>query len=595
MGEDGQGRGTEGTAQVAAVKARPGRVAWVVRLAAVAGAWIWVRAFLSGPAPLVGDPAPFGPRYRASGAVHIHTNLSDGRGTPAEVIAAGRRAGADFIVIADHNRADPEIFDLLPRSPGDPVVILGAEVSTDAGHVLALGIRPPGFRFSGTLGEVLDDIRHLGGCAFTAHPTSPRGETRFTRENEPGSWGVEIVNGDTAWREASPLALSLAAWTYPVRPAFALTRTLGEFGEELALWDRVLARRFAPAVGGVDAHGRIPLTRTTSIPVPSYEALFGLVRTVVHLDEPLSENPAIARAAISKALCSGSSVVAIPSEADPKGLAFMARGAAGDEHGPGATVRHAAGMTLRVAGPMPRGTKLRLMEGGKQVATGTGALDFAVAAPGVFRVEAYIPGETTPWILSNPISILTEEGERTRELAARPRGASQVEGTTEIDRFEKTTAFAPEHDPGSVVDAPVLDPLGGRGHGAAALLSFHLNQTPKPPVWCALVDRTRRDLSANAGVSFWMRADGEYRVWFQIRDLNPASADEGTEAWFASVRTSTAWTLHNIPFASLRSINRASDGNFDPKRVAHIVFVIDHGAMPFGSQGKVWVDDLMGY
>ena len=577
------------------MKTRPGRVAWALRLAAAAGAVIWIRALLSGPAPLVGDTAVLGPRYRASGALHIHTSLSDGRGTPAEVVAAGRRAEADFILIADHNRVDPEMFDRLPRTPGDPLVILGSEVSTDAGHVLAIGIRPPTFRFSGTLGEVLDDIRHLGGCAFAAHPTSPRGETRFTRESEPGSWGVEIVNGDTAWREASPLALSLAAWTYPVRPAFALTRTLGAFGEERALWDRVLARRFAPAVGGTDAHGRIPLSRTTSIPVPSYEALFGLVRTVVHLEEPLSEIPAIARATITRALCAGSSIVAIPSEADPAGFSFVARGVGGDVRGPGATLRFAPGTTLRVAGPMPRGTVLRLIEAGKEVATGTGILDFPVASPGVFRAEAYLPGETTPWILSNPISVLTEDGEQTRELAARPRAAGYVEGRTQLDRFERNTAFNPEHDPGSAVDEPILDPVGGRGHGAAALLSFHLNPTPKPPVWCALVDRTRRDLSANTGVSFWMRADGEYRVWFQIRDLNPASADEGTEAWFASVRTSTAWTLYNIPFASLRSINRTSDGSFDPKQIAHIVFVIDHGAMTFGSQGKVWIDDLMGY
>lgn len=566
-----------------------------MRLAAVTGILIWVRALSSGPAPLVGERASFGPRYRASGVLHIHTSLSDGRGSPAEVVAAGRRAGADFIVITDHNRVDPEIFDRLPRTPGDPLVILGSEVSTDAGHILAIGIRPPGFRFSGTLSEVLDDIRYLGGCAFTAHPTSPRGETRFSRESEPGGWGVEVVNGDTAWREASPLALALAAWTYPARPAFALTRTLGTFGEERALWDRVLARRFAPAVGGTDAHGRIPLTRTSSIPLPSYEALFGLVRTVVHLDAPLSDVPGIARVAITRALCAGSSVVAIPSEADPKGFSFTARGAAGDEHGPGATVRFAPGTTLRVAGPMPQGTTLRLIEGGQQVAAGAGSLEFPAASPGVFRVEAYVPGETTPWILANPISVLTEEGERTRELAGRPRAAAYVEGRTEIDRFEARTAFNPEHDPGSAVDEPVLDPLGGRGHGAAARLAFHLNPTPKPPVWCALVDRTRRDLSANQGVSFWMRADGEYRVWFQIRDLNPASADEGTEAWFASVRTSTAWTLYNIPFASLRSINRTSDGSFDPRQIAHIVFVIDHGAMPFGSQGKVWVDDLMGY
>ena len=244
---------------------------------------------------------------------------------------------------------------------------------------------------------------------------------------------------------------------------------------------------------------------------------------------------------------------------------------------------------------MPEGTTVRLIESGKEVLAAKGGLDIPVTSPGVFRVEAYTAGERTPWVLANPISILTAEAEQSRVAAALPSSEPYVEGKTEIDRFEKQTPFAAEHDPGSAVDVPILDPAGGRGGGGAAILSFHLNQTPRPPVWCAMVDRTTRDLSLSRGVSFWLKADGEYRVWFQIRDLNPASADEGTEAWFASVRTSPAWTLYNIPFAALRSINKKSDGAFDPGRIAHIVFVVDHGAMPFGSAGKIWLDDLMAY
>lgn len=555
---------------------------------------IWVRAFLAGPEDNVAGREVMGAPVRLSGVVHVHTNLSDGHGTPAEVFEAARKAGAAFVVVTDHNRADPDSFDGLGGKPGDPLLIVGSEVSTDAGHVLAIGIRPPTFRFSGTFPEVIDDIRHLGGCAFAAHPTSPRGETRFTREDEAGKWGVEVVNGDTAWREAAPLKILGAALSYPANPAFGLSRTLGRFDQERAFWDRVLSRRFAPAVGGTDAHGRIPLTKGASIPVPSYAALFGLVRTVVHLKEPLPAGPVAARAAIARALCAGESVVAIPSRGDPTGFSFVARPTEGEWSGPGSTVRFASGITLRIGGPMPRETRVRLVESGKEVASGEGAIEFPVTEPGVFRAEAYVKDDSTPWILANPISVLTADLEREREAAARPQTEPYVQGTFPIDRFDGPSSFAAEHDPGSSMDEPVLDPAGGRERGAA-LLSFHLNPTPRPPVWCALVDRTRRDLSAHRGVSFWLKADGEYRVWFQIRDLNPASDDEGTEAWFASVRTSPAWTLYNVPFASLRSINRKSDGSFDRSKVAHLVFVIDHGAMPFGSQGKVWIDNLMAY
>lgn len=253
------------------------------------------------------------------------------------------------------------------------------------------------------------------------------------------------------------------------------------------------------------------------------------------------------------------------------------------------------GLSLRVGGAVPAGTMLRLIESGHEVAAGKDELDALISKEGVYRAEAYVPGVATPWILSNPISILSPATELKRMYAAQPVVEPYVVGATEIDRFEDATAFAAEHDPGSIVELPILDPKGGRGHGGAALLSFVLNQTPIPPVWCALVDRTPRDLSSNRGLSFWVKADGEYRAWVQVRDRNPASADDGKEAWFASIRTSTAWTLHNVPFASLRSIDPRSDGRFDPSRIAHLVFVIDHGAMPFGSRGKVWIDDLMAY
>jgi hypothetical protein len=577
--------------QPAVSRRRPGR--WFLRALAALAGLVWLEAFAHRPATLVGEGDMLGPAFRASGVVHVHTSLSDGRGSPAEVVAAARRAGLDFIVITDHNRADAGAFGAA-NEPGGPVVIVGSEVSTEAGHVVAIGIRPPAFRFSGTLREVVDDIRYLGGCAFVAHPTSPRAETSFTRENEPGSWGVEVVNGDSAAREAPPLALALAAFRYPVNPGQALGRTLGSFDPERALWDRLLSRRFAPAIGGADAHGRIPVTRTASLPIPSYEALFGLVHTVVNLTEPLPENRVVAERRIVRALCAGESSIAIPTLADPKTFYFVARKGDGSVVSSGATIRFEPGLTIQAGGAMPDGAAIRLIESGR-ILEEREKISFSVSQPGVYRAEVRVKGRETPWILSNAISILTPEAERERTRSAELARIPYIQGATVIDQFEGPTTFGPEHDKGSVVEEPILDTAGGRGRGAAARLSFRLNANPVPPVWCALVDRTKRDLSAGHGVSFWMRADGEYRVWFQIRDQNPRSADEGTEAWFASVRTSTAWTLYNIPFASLRSINRTTDGSLDPTKVTHLVFVIDHGAMAYGSAGKVWIDDLALY
>jgi hypothetical protein len=63
----------------------------------------------------------------------------------------------------------------------------------------------------------------------------------------------------------------------------------------------------------------------------------------------------------------------------------------------------------------------------------------------------------------------------------------------------------------------------------------------------------------------------------QVRDENSASADDGTEWWFASVRTETEWRRVAVPFARLRSLNPKTDGKLDLDKVRQPVFVIDLG------------------
>lgn len=492
----------------------------------------------------------------------------------------------------DATRLEPRLGEPARR----PTVIVGAEISTEAGHVLAIGIRPPAFRFSGTLREVLDDVRHLGGCAFAAHPASARGETRFTREGEPGVFGVEVVNGDSAWREASVPRLAWAAFTYLPGSRYALTNTLGEYREELALWDRMLTTRFVPAIGGADAHARIPLGRTAAVAIPSYEALFGVVRTVALIDGPMAQDGLGRRRQIVDALCAGRSLVATSSLADPTAFTFEARAGGVRVGGPGDAVEYRAGLELRARAGSPRGAALRLVRDGGEAALANDELRFAVVSPGVYRIEARIAGWTTPWVLTNPIEIFDRAALARRRADPRIAALASASPTTPgetIDAFDApATTFAPENDPRSSVGAPVIDPEGGRNRSAAARLRFALSPGPETPAWTALVSRRPLDLSSSSGLSFWARADGEYRVWVQLRDRNPSSPDEGTEAWFASIRTATTWTRYEIPFSSLRSILPVSDGSFDPKSVQQIVFVIDHGAMPLGSSGTIWIDDL---
>jgi hypothetical protein len=139
-----------------------------------------------------------------------------------------------------------------------------------------------------------------------------------------------------------------------------------------------------------------------------------------------------------------------------------------------------------------------------------------------------------------------------------------------------------------------LDPAGGPEGGPALRLGFRLGApSPEQPfTWCALVNRQPRDLGGWTGLRFRVRADGVYRVWVQVRDENPASADDGEEWWLASVRTATEWKEVQLPFSSFRTINEKTDGRLDPDRTRALVFVLDHAAVKVGTEGTIWIADL---
>jgi hypothetical protein len=213
----------------------------------------------------------------------------------------------------------------------------------------------------------------------------------------------------------------------------------------------------------------------------------------------------------------------------------------------------------------------------------------------VYRVEARVPGRELPWVLSNAIAVLAPpDAEARAARAAWPSSPEPPAATAVLDAFEGATSFAAEFDASSAMQTAVVAPAAGPDGSAAARLAFRLGAPGpgRPYTWCALVSRQARDLSGASGLVFSVRADRAYRIWVQVRDLNPASADERTEWWFASVRAEPEWRRVAVPFASLRSINPKTDGRLDLDKVRQLVFVLDGGAVKPGTEGTLWLDNL---
>ena len=293
---------------------------WLAIIPLLAGAVLVWRVVawhpLSVPATAVTDGF-----VRVSGVAHIHTTHSDGGGTIANVESAAASAGLDFVIITDHNSLAGK-----PREGyGDTGVltIVGMEVSNHEGHLLAVGLPAPAYRFSGDGLETLRDLDDLGGRAFAAHPESPRDDLRWTGWSLPGDWGVEVLNGDSQWRQAGWTSLLGTALLYPLNRDYSLLRLMRR-PVALSRWDDLLARRHAPAIAGADAHGTLRPAPSLSLPWPTYEAVFRIAQNHVLLERPLTGNAPADTAAILAALGRGRAYIGVNALAPADRFFFLA-------------------------------------------------------------------------------------------------------------------------------------------------------------------------------------------------------------------------------------------------------------------------------
>lgn len=526
------------------------------------------------PLALVGE-LPQDGYSRIAGVVHVHTTKSDGGGTPEEVVAAAKAAGLGFVAITDHNNLDAKPIE---GYRDGVLVVVGTEISHTAGHLLGLGIpEDPQFRFSGDARDAVQDVRDLGGAAFAAHPLSPRPDFRWTGWSLPWRWGVELLNGDSQWREAGWGRLMATAALYRLNPRYALLRSLSPPSATLAQWDRLLAERDTGGIVGADAHARVPISRRFALRFPSYEAVFRLAQNHLLLERPLSGKAEVDERVVAHALAHGRGYVGLDGLAPAPGFSFTAHASEGRRVTMGETI--APPVRLRAGGRMPDGARLRLLKDGHAVAEAKGALEFDAKEHGVYRIEAYVPGSSLPWILTNPIYVFGADavGQRTAKALWPPEPEAPA-ARLALEGFEVN------HDPGT--KAAGREEIGFE-------LGLPSAQVPSP--FFALVSWTRRDLTGYHGLVFSLESDGVYRVWVQLRDANPASADDGVEWWFASVKSGPERRRVAVPFARLRSINPKTDGRLDLDKLRAVVFLVDKGSLKPGTRGRLRVADVAAY
>jgi hypothetical protein len=517
----------------------------------------------------------------AVGAFHIHTNRSDGSGSPDDIAAAAARSGLQFIILTDHGDATraPDA----PRYHSGVLVLDAVELSTDAGHYIAIGLPQAPYPLRGEPADVVEDVRRLGGFGIVAHPDSPKATLRWRDWDVPFD-GIEWLNADTEWRDEGLLQLARALVRYPFRPAESLAALLDRPDETLARLDTLTQRRPILLMAGADAHARAGWNdedangsgRRWVLQIPSYEASFRTFGIRIGIDRPLAGNAAVDAAALLAALKAGRVYTAIDAVASPAALEFSARAGSSialqgdtiDAVGPISFAARSHGLTEGV---------VVLRKDGRIVAQGPlPELRFESPSPrGVYRVEIYVngaPGEPAiPWVVSNPIYV-------------RPVG----------------WGAAPASPPILTTDA--LPIKGGPWHvetDPASTAHVEQRRPPEGPVEFTyrLGPGTRGGQHAALGISVGNALTNRTRLAFRARASQPmrlsvqARRPQTGERWQRSVYLDANLREIVVPFTQLKPVGTTGQA-FDPRTIDTVLFVVDlTNAVP-GASGSLTISDL---
>jgi hypothetical protein len=112
--------------------------------------------------------------FDVSCVVHVHSTYSDGTATVPELLDAARSAGADAVLLTDHDTLGARRDGWEGMHEG-VLLLVGTEVSPKQGHYLAFGVAGDVHHAGRTAGEIAAAVRAAGGVGFAAHPFSEGG------------------------------------------------------------------------------------------------------------------------------------------------------------------------------------------------------------------------------------------------------------------------------------------------------------------------------------------------------------------------------------------------------------------------------------
>jgi hypothetical protein len=518
------------------------------------------------------------------GSLHVHTRRSDGAGSVEQVAAAARDAGLQFVVFTDHGdatrRPDP------PRYVSGVLCVDAVEISTTAGHYIALGMGQAPYRLAGEPRDVVDDVRRFGGFGIVAHPSSSKRELAWHAWDLPFD-AIEWLNADSEWRDEARLPLFEAALTYFLRAPQTIVALFDRPAELLGRWDTLNATRRVVGLAGHDVHARVGRAPTDDageggwlLQLPSYHAAFSAFAVRARLARPWSGDAAADAGLLLAAIREGHVYTAIDALATPVAFDFTARGDGRVAH-EGDELPIASDVELEARAPAVPGLSMILLRDGHPVAMGAGTLKVGGrthSSRAVYRVEAYLAGRAgVPWIVSNPIYVGPPLA-RTHPEPAALVSELLVSGAS-------PRAWHIERDPSSSVrTARGKAPWDER---RALRVGYALGAGGRHGQFGAIVTAVQPGrLVGWDGLRVQLRADRPMRISIQLR------APRAGRRWLRSVYVDQTTSWGEVTFADMRGAEPGS-GEVPLSDVSSLLFVVDttHTLPTHG--GTIWIGDVL--
>jgi hypothetical protein len=349
--------------------------------------------------------------------VHMHSYLSDGHATYAELARAAMQAGLDAIIVTDHNVFVDGAERWYQAGKKKALVLTGQEVHDQArdpqkNHLLVFNNRRDYSALAENPVNLVRQIKQDHALSFIAHPfeheLKPFGEPdiSWVDRSARGFTGIELWNGMSELKSRSNTLAQAAFLAF-----FPTFLPEGPLPQTLAFWDDLLNRGIpCAAIGGSDAHAFPMKAAFFTKTIFPYVYHFSAINNHLLINNELTGNIQKDKAEIMEAFSQGRLFVGYDLPQPTTGFRFFAQVDQGQVE-MGGTGQFRQGATLHARLPSP--AEVRLLRDGKVVfeKQRTDSCTYFTEQAGTYRLEAYIHyrGKKRGWIFSNPV-ILKRHG-----------------------------------------------------------------------------------------------------------------------------------------------------------------------------------------